>query len=348
MRRLEYFVKRFLLVIPTFLGITIVCFTLIQFVPGGPGEQLILQMKGLGAAGGEVARGAAGEFGISEEQRQAIMAEFGFDKPIYARYWKNVVEDRLWMQAQSFKYKNKTAWELVSQRFPVSLIFGITGFILTYLVCIPLGVAKALRNGSPFDMATSFIVFVGYAIPAFSFGMILQMLLSGTVEGMPAIFPHAGFISENFHAMSFAEKARDLARHMFLPVLCYMIGHFAVLTLLMKNSLLDVVAQDYVRTARAKGCSRSRTIWVHAFRNSLIPIATGFGGVLTVMFAGSVLIEQVFEIPGMGRLGLEAVVSRDYPVFMAILALTSILGLIGNILSDFCYILIDPRIDFAK
>ena len=347
MRRTEYFIKRFLLTVPTFFGITIVCFALTQMVPGGPVDQAMMQMRGLGG-GGEAGRGARSDVGISPEQLEALRAEFGFDKPIYARYWKNVVQDRLWMRAQSFKYKNKTAWQLIKQRFPVSLIFGITGFVLTYLVCIPLGVAKALRNGSPFDMATSVIVFVGYAIPAFSFGMILQMLLCGTVEGMPDIFPHAGFVSDNFDSLPTLGKAKDLFMHMFLPVLCYMIGHFAVLTLLVKNSLLDVIAQDYVRTARAKGCSRRRTIWVHALRNSLIPIATGFGGVLTVMFAGSVLIEQVFEIPGMGRLSLEAIVSRDYPVFMGILVLTSILGLLGNILSDFCYVLIDPRIDFAK
>ncbi len=246
------------------------------------------------------------------------------------------------------KFQNKTAWDLIKQRFPVSLIFGVTGFFLTYLLCIPLGIAKALRNGSAFDLASSVLVFVGYSIPAFAFGMVLKMLLCGTVEGLPDIFPHAGFVSDDFDSFTFAGKAMDLFMHMCLPVLCYMIGHFAVLTLLMKNSLLEVVSQDYVRTARAKGCSMRRTIWVHALRNSLIPIATGFGGILTMMFAGSVLIEQVFEIPGMGRLSLEAIVGRDYVVFMGILSITSVLSLLGNILSDFCYVLIDPRIDFAK
>ncbi|NQU44326.1 ABC transporter permease subunit [bacterium] len=348
MGRLAYFVKRLLLVIPTFIGITVACFLLTRFVPGGPVDLAVARMRG-GGAGGEISAGAREVTGaISPEQLKAIRGRFNFDKPWYVAYWMYLVNDRLGMKGASFKYPNKTVWELIAERFPVSLIFGITGFILSYLVCIPLGIAKALRNNTPFDMASSVVVFVGYAIPAFAFGMLLKMFLSGTVEGMPDIFPHAGFISENYDRLTFLGKAKDVASHMFLPVLCYVIGNFAVLTLLMKNSLLEEISKDYVRTARAKGCSRRRTIWLHALRNSLIPIATGFGGVLTVMFAGAVLIEKVFEIPGIGRLSLEATLGRDYPVFMGIITLTAILGLLGNILSDLCYVLIDPRIDFSK
>lgn len=346
MNRLRYFTKRFLLIIPTFLGITLLCFTLTQFVPGGPVEQTILKMRGMGA--GEISAGASAESGISPEQIKAIKAHFGFDKPLLVRYWKYLVTDRLGMQGRSYKFPNQTVWELIAQRFPVSLIFGITGFLLSYLVCIPLGIAKALKNGTRFDLATSALIFMGYATPGFALGMILKMLLAGTMEGMPALFPHAGFVSENFNELSFWMQVKDVAAHMFLPVLSYMVGNFALLTLLMKNSLLEEISKDYVRTARAKGCSIGRTVWLHALRNSLIPIATGFGGILTVMFAGSVLIEQVFEIPGIGRLSLEAIVGRDYPVFMGILTLTSLLGLLGQILSDFCYVLIDPRIDFSK
>ncbi|HBF35344.1 TPA: peptide ABC transporter permease [Candidatus Sumerlaeota bacterium] len=348
MHRLHYFFKRLLLIIPTFLGITLVCFTLIQFVPGGPVEQTLMRMRGNGM-GGEGGRGARSDAGtISPEQLKAIHERFGFDKPIMARYWKYLWTDRLGLKSLSFKFPNKTVWQLIAERLPVSLIFGVTGFLLSYIVCVPLGITKALRNGTSFDAATSVLVFVGYSIPGFALGMLLKMLLCGTVEGMPDWLPHAGFASDQYALLGFWGKVWDRILHMILPVTCYMVGNFAVLTLLMKNSLLEEVSKDYIRTARAKGCTVSRAIWVHALRNSLIPIATGFGGILTVMFAGSVLIEQVFEIPGIGRLSMEAIVGRDYPVFMGILTLTSILGLLGNILSDFCYVLIDPRIDLSK
>ena len=332
--------------IPTFIGITILCFGLIQFVPGGPVEQVIMQMKGIGA--GESGRGVEAGASISEQQRKAIEAHFGFDKPFYKRYWKWLVTDRLGMKMESYKFPNKTAWQLIKERFKVSLVFGITGFVLSYLVCIPLGIIKALKHNRMFDLGSSIIVFVGYAVPAFAFGMVLKMLLCGTVEGLWDFFPVAGFYSDNFAGMTFWEQSKDIFKHMFLPVLCYVIGNFAVLTLLMKNSLLEQISKDYVRTVLAKGGSFNRAIWGHALRNSLIPIATGLGSILTVMFAGSVIIEQVFEIPGMGRLSLEAIVGRDYPVFMGILSLTSVLGLVGNILSDFLYVLIDPRITFQK
>jgi len=346
MERLDYFIKRLLLVIPTFIGITILCFVLIQFVPGGPVEQAIMQMKGIGE--GETRGGSGAAQTISEKQRKEIEAYYGFDRPIYERYWQWLVKDRIGMKMPSYKFPNKTAWQLIKERFNVSLIFGLTGFLLSYLVCIPLGIFKALRHNSLFDLASSVIVFVGYAIPAFAFGMVLKMLLCGTVEGMWDIFPISGFYSEGFHTMTGFEKTKDIFMHMFLPVLCYVIGNFAVLTLLMKNSLIEQISKDYIRTVMAKGGSFSRAVWGHAFRNSLIPIATGMSGILTVMFAGSVIIEQVFEIPGMGRLSLEAIVGRDYPVFMGILSLTSILGLLGNIFSDFLYVLIDPRINFQK
>ena len=346
MERMDYFIRRFLLVIPTFIGITILVFGLIQFVPGGPVELVIMQMKGIGVS--ESGRGIGVQGSISDQQRKAIEAHFGFDKPFYKRYWKWLITDRLGMKMESYKFPNKTAWQLIRERFKVSLIFGITGFLLSYLVCIPLGILKALRHNKIFDLVSSITVFIGWAIPPFAFGMVLKMLFSGTVEGLWDIFPVSGFYSDNFHTLTFFEKAYDIFRHMFLPVICYMIGNFAVLTLLMKNSLLEQISKDYIRTVLAKGGSFTHAVWGHALRNSLIPIATGFGSILTLMFAGSVIIEQVFEIPGMGRLSLEAIVGRDYPVFMGILSLTSVLGLVGNILSDFTYVLIDPRITFQE
>lgn len=342
MDRIAYFLRRLLLVLPTFFGITIVCFTICQFVPGGPVEQALLRMRGTDLArGGKVAT-------ISAEQRKAIEAHFGFDQPVPVRYWNWLVRDAVGMKATSYKYSNKTAWQVIRERFPVSLTFGLTSFFLTYLVCIPLGIAKALRHGRAFDLASSVVVFAGYAIPAFALGLLLRATLCGVNEFGVDWFPVSGFTSEDFDLMSGGEKFIDIVRHMALPLACYMIGHFAVLTLLMKNSLLEQISQDYIRTVLAKGGTMRRAIWGHALRNALIPIATGFSGVFTVIFAGSVLIEKVFEIPGMGRLSLEAIMGRDYMVFMGILALTSILGLVGRIFADFCYILIDPRISFEK
>lgn len=348
MERFSYFIRRLLLIPPTFFGITLLCFTVIQFVPGGPVEQALLRMRG-GSSGGEaVATGRGGGVteSVSPEQREAIRRHFGFDRPLPVRYWRWLVHDRIGMRMESYKFPNKTAWQLIAERFPVSLIFGLTSFVLTYLVCLPLGMLKALKHGQAADFVSSLVVFAGYAIPSFALGMLLKMLFCGTVEGLWDIFPASGFHSEGFAGLSFAGKVRDLARHMFLPVLCYMTGSFAVLTLLMKNSLLEQINSDYIRTVYAKGGSTARAVWGHALRNALIPVSTGFGGVLTVMFAGSVIIERVFEIPGMGSLSLEAIVGRDYPVFMGILALTSLLGLLGNLLSDLCYVLIDPRISF--
>nr|MBP8656755.1 ABC transporter permease subunit [Kiritimatiellia bacterium] len=344
MERVDYFLRRVVLMVPTFVGITLVCFALCQVVPGGPVEQALAKMRGLEA--GVAGRGPHAGAAVTAEQRQALEAHFGFDQPILKRYWTWLAHDKMGLAARSYKYPNKTVGQLIVDRFRISLVFGISGFVLTYLICIPLGIAKALRHGSAFDAASSVVVFIGYAIPAFAFGMLLKMLFAGTGEGFWDILPAAGAVSVNYDLLSPWGKFKDALAHFVLPVSCYVIGNFAVLTLLMKNSLLEQISQDYVRTVLAKGGSLRRAVWGHALRNSLIPIATGFGGVLGILFAGSVLIEKVFEIPGMGLLSLDAIVSRDYMVFMGILAVTSVLGLLGRLLSDACYLLIDPRIQF--
>ena len=346
MQRMDYFIRRLLLVIPTFLGITLICFSLTQFIPGGPVEQMLLRMRAAGS--GEGARATIASDSVSEKYREQLEVHFGFDKPFHQRYYKWLVTDRLGMRMESYRFPNKTAWQLIRERLPVSLIFGITGFLLSYLVCIPLGITKALRHGGHFDLLSSVLVFAGYAIPPFALGMVLKMAFFGTVDNLWDVFPVAGFQSDNFSQLGFLTKAGDVFLHMFLPVICYVIGSFAVLTLLMKNSLLEQIGKDYIRTVLARGGSSARAVWGHAFRNSLVPIATGFGRVLTLIFAGSVIIEQVFEIPGMGRLGFESIVGRDYAVFMGTLSLTAILSLLGNIVSDFCYVLIDPRITFKE
>ena len=330
--------------IPTFFGITLVCFLLTQFVPGGPVEQCLLAMRGLTGGGPATAQTADGPVDLTEQYRQQLNAHYGFDKPILTRYGNWLIRDCCGLKTHSYQYTDKTAWDLIRQRIPVSLWFGIPGFFLTYLVCIPLGIAKAVRRGTPFDLVSSVFVFIGYAIPAFAFGMLLKMLFCGTVDGLWDVLPLGGLESENYLALSPWGRFVDRFRHMFLPVLCYMIGSFAMLTLLVKNSLLDQLGSDYVRTVLAKGATMRRAVWAHALRNALIPVATGFGSILTLLFAGSVIIENVFDIPGMGLLSLEALTTRDYPVFLGLMSVTSGLGLLGQMLSDFCYVWIDPRI----
>ncbi len=342
MNRLDYLLRRIFLIIPTFLGITFLCFSICRFVPGGPVEQALANMRG-----GNNPNNVTMQTQISQAQIQQLRKHYGFDKPLLIAY-KDWLSDGIGMNTPSFKFPNKTAWQLISSRFNISLIFGITGFILTYLICIPLGIIKALKNGGRFDMFSSLIIFVGYSIPSFAFGMLLKMLFCGTSDKFFDFFPVAGFTSSNFEQLSWYGQLVDISMHMALPVLCYVIGNFAVLTILMKNSLLEEISKEYIRTVLAKGATLNRAIWFHALRNALIPLATGLGSILTLMFSGAVLIEQVFEIPGMGRLSLDAIVSRDYPVFMGILALTSILGLLGRVLSDVLYMIIDPRIDLGK
>lgn len=345
MDRLSYLLRRLLLIIPTFLGITVLCFALCQVVPGGPVEQKLMQMRG-GIGGAEGGAKGPATNGISPEQIKALERHFGFDKPVLVRYKEWLVDKRLGLAAKTWMFPDRTAWDLISSRIPISLWFGLTGFFLTYLICIPLGIAKALRNGGTFDVASTVIVLAAYALPSYALGMVLKTLLCGTTEGFPDWFPNAGYQSAHHDSLPPFQRFLDTAHHMFLPLVCYMIGGFAFLTMMMKNSLLDQIGQDYVRTVLAKGATPRRAIWGHAVRNSLIPLATGIGGILSLVLASSVIIEKVFEIPGLGLLSLEAVQSRDYMVFMGILSVSTLLGLLGNVLSDFCYLLIDPRINF--
>lgn len=346
MDRLAYLVRRLLLVIPTFIGITLVCFALTRFLPGGPVEMRLMRMKGLGGTG-EAAR-ATTAAQVSEDYRRDLESQFGFDKPLYEQYWNWLVVNRMGMNLPSYDYPNKTAWQLIRSRVPVSLWFGLASFVLTYLVCIPLGIAKALRHRQLFDALSSVLVFVAYAIPSFAFAMMLKMLFCGTVDGLFDFFPLGGLSSDFDLPPSGWAWFCDRAWHMALPVACYVAGSFAMLTLLMKNSLLDQISADYIRTVIAKGATRRRAIWGHAFRNALIPIATGFGPMISLLFAGSIVIETVFEIPGMGRLSWDALIGRDYAVFLALLALTASFQLIGNLISDILYLIIDPRIDFSR
>ena len=350
MDRLAYVARRLLLVIPTFLGITLVCFTLTRFVPGGPVEMRMMRLKGLAAQGGGEAGGAGSSAvgAVSDEYRKQLEAQYGFDRPLAVQYWDWLVVKKMGMELPSYDYPNKTAWQLIKSRIPISLWFGLASFILTYLICVPLGIAKALKHRQAFDAGSSLVVFIAYAIPSFALAMMLKMFLCGTVEGLGDVFPLGGVSSDFDVDPTWWVWFKDRAWHMVLPICCYVAGSFAMLTLLMKNSLLDQISADYVRTVIAKGATRRRAIWLHAFRNALIPIATGLGPMIGLLFAGSIIIESIFEIPGMGRLSWDALIGRDYAVFLALLALTASFQLVGNLISDVLYMIIDPRIDFSK
>lgn len=298
--------------------------------------------------GGEGNRNSGRQVSISPEEMKKINEYFGNDKPILESFNKWLFTDKMGLQSTSFHYNNKTVFELIWERIPVSLIFGLTSFLLTYLICIPLGIAKALKDGSSFDIATSISVFIGYSLPAFAFGLLLKLCFCGTSDHFFDLLPASGFTSENYNQLTPWGKMVDVFRHMLLPLICYVIGDFAVITILMKNSLMEQISQDYIRTVIARGGKFKVAIWSHAARNAMIPIATGFGAILTVMFVSNVVIERIFEIPGLGRLMLGAISERDYPLFMGELALVTIFSMFGNLLSDFCYMAIDPKINFDK
>jgi microcin C transport system permease protein len=339
----SYFIRRFLLIIPTFIGITLAAFVIMHFVPGGPIERQIMAYKMAMAGEGGGAGMSHGSVEISPEALEEMKKFYGFDKPVHVRYalwlW-NILHLNL---GRSYVYQDPV-WDVIKSRFPISIFLGLTGFVLSYLVCIPLGVLKAIRHGSKFDFVSSFIVFMGYSVPGWALGTALLVLFGG--GSFWNIFPLGGFRPDNWEYLGLFQKITSQIHYMFLPVLCYMIAEFATLTILTKNALMENLGQDYVRTAFAKGLTEKRVIFGHALRNSLIPLATGLGQVFSIILAGSFLIERVFNIDGMGYLGYTSILQRDYPVALGILVLSSILMLFGNILSDIIYVIIDPRIRF--
>ena len=334
--------------IPTLLGVTIVVFGIINLAPGSPIEQKIQQMKFGGAGGMDGAQSVSAssdrENAISEEVIEALKKQYGFDKPIHYRYgiWlKNLLTLDF---GESFTYEEPVL-DVISSKFPVSLQFGIINLLLTYLVCIFLGVFKAIKNGTRFDLISSVILFVMYAIPGFMLGILLiQFFASGNYFEW---FPVQGLFSDEYEDLSFFAKIGDRMNHFILPLICYMIGSFTMLTMLMKNSLLDEVKKDYIRTARAKGLSDKVVYLKHGLRNALIPIVTGIGSFLTIFFAGSLLIEVIFNLDGIGQMSYQAVLERDYNVIMGSVFIQSFLMLLGNLISDMAYVFVDPRIDFT-
>lgn len=339
-----YVLRRLLLMWPTFFGITFAVFLLCQFVPGGPIDQLKMRMAGAG--GSEMgATGGGGRMvstiAIPEEQLETLKKYYGFDKPILVRYGiylKRLVTLDL---GTSFRYTQPVI-DIIKARFPISLFFGLITTALTYFVCIPLGISKALRHKSAFDNISSFVIFLLYAIPGYALGAVLLAFFAVQRDW----FPLAGFQSSNFSELSSIGKVKDIAHHAILPLICWSMGIFALMTILMKNSLMENMSADYVKTALAKGLSWPRAVFGHAVRNSLIPLATSFGNNIAVILAGSLLIERVFNIPGMGMLFFESMTSRDYPVVMGFTVISSLLLLFGNLLSDLTVAAVDPRVRF--
>ncbi len=336
-----YLVRRIFLLIPTFFGITLLTFLLINLAPGGPVEQKIQAIRFAGANGGGGGMSSRGDTTVNAEVIEALKKQYGFDKPVHIRYW-------IWLKnlsrldfGDSFTYQEPVTSVILS-KFPVSLSFGICSLFLTYLICIPLGIRKATHAGGFFDKSSSAFLNFTYSVPPLVLGIFLIVYLGGKLNW----FPLGQLHSDNYESLSVGGKALDWIKHMTLPLLCYVIGGFASLTALMRNSMLDVIKSDYVRTARAKGVSEGKVIYKHALRNALIPIATGLGSFFGVFLAGSLIIEQMFNLDGIGLLGYQSVLARDYNVIMGLAFLSSVVLMLGRILSDIIYVLIDPRIDF--
>ena len=424
-----YFLRRILLMIPTFLGSTVLVFTILQLAPGGPLEQTILQLQMGGMTGsgegGVTSTDMMGGSVLPASALKDLKRFYGFDKPIYQRYliwlglwpreikhrdftispgqfqvekrvgkkdgqiWRVDVKDNqdgslmvyeksghqsdIWVATveeskedgtreavifqhefsgiltgnlgRSYTYM-KPVTEVMRPRFKISLLYGLTGIFLSYLVCIPLGIRKALNHGSVFDFGSSVIIFIAYSIPGWALGGVLLVLFGG--GSFWDVFPLGGFRSpvEIWETLTWYEKIIDQVHHMILPIIAWSIASFATMTVLMKNSLLENLSQDYIRTAFAKGLREKRVVWVHAMRNSVIPIASGIGHIIGVVIAGSYFIERVFNIDGFGKMAFEAVLQRDYPITLGFLVIVVLIRLIGNIISDLALATVDPRIRF--
>jgi len=339
----DYILRRILLMIPTFLGITLVTFTLCQFVPGGQIDQLRMALAGAGAAG-EVSGGSAGpelQLDIPEEQLARLREYYGFDKPFHIAYATWLWDAIRLNLGDSFRYSEPVI-HVIRDRLPISIYYGLVTAFFTYGICIPLGILKAIRHRTPIDNLTSVLIFIGYAIPGFALGAVLSNLFAVRYE----LFPLGGFQSAGAADLALIPRLLDIAWHSILPLIAYLAGSFAVTTMLMKNSLIENMSADYVRTALAKGLPWRRAIFVHALRNSLIPMATSIGSLLGIFLTGSFLIERVFNIQGVGLLSFEAIQSRDFPVVLGFLVISSVILMVGNLLSDLAVALVDPRVRF--
>ena len=353
---LAYIIRRLLLIIPTLFGILLINFLIIQAAPGGPVEQMIANLEGfegsatsrVGGGGSEVASGGnyRGAQGLDPDIIAEIERMYGFDKPAHERFWLMIKGYLQFDFGDSF-FRDAKVTDLILEKMPVSISLGLWTTLLTYLISIPLGIRKAIKHGSAFDVWTSSLIIVGYAIPGFLLAILLIVLFAG--GSYLDWFPLRGLTSDNWAQMSWPMKIADYFWHIALPVLASTISAFATLTLLTKNSFLDEIKKHYVMTARAKGLTERRVLYGHIFRNAMLIVIAGFPAVfIGVFFSGSLIIETIFSLDGLGRLGFEAAVARDYPVIFGTLFIFGLIGLVVGIISDLMYVLVDPRIDFEK
>ena len=341
---LAYILKRILLMLPTLLGVLLLTFVVIQFVPGGPVEQYLAEAKaGAGGGGGEggglAYRGAQG---VDAQRLAEIKALYGFDKPAHERFVQMLGQFARFDLGRSF-FQNKDVWQLIQEKLPVSASLGLWTFFISYLVAVPLGIAKAVRAGSRFDLLTTLVILVGYAIPGFVLGLALLVVFGGQLQW----FPLRGLTSSHWADLSLMGKVVDYLWHITLPVLAMVAGNFAVTAMLTKNAFLEEIRKQYVLTARAKGLSERQVLYRHVFRNALLPIVTGFpAAFIGAFFTGSLLIETLFSLDGLGLLSYESVIRRDYPVVLGTLYLFTLIGLVTKLISDLCYVWVDPRVKF--
>jgi microcin C transport system permease protein len=322
--------------IPTFLGITLVTFFLINLAPGGPVDQKIQQIRFAEGSGGMTSS-------VTEEMIQELKKQYGFDKPLLERYLIWVKNLLMFDFGRSFTYEEPVI-DVIQSKLPVSMQFGFVSLFLTYLICIPLGVKKAISAGGLFDKVSGLILYFAYSVPTLVLGIFLVVFFAG--GSYYQWFPIGGVRSDNFENFGFLGQLLDRVHHFVLPTLCYLIGGFTQLTMLMRNTMLDVIKMDYVRTARAKGLSENLVYFRHALRNALIPVATGLGSFFAAFLAGSLIIETIFDLDGIGKLSYTSIFTRDYNVIMGLTFISSLLLVMGRLLSDIIYVLIDPRIDF--
>ena len=355
---LSYIFRRLILIVPTLVGIMCINFFLVQFVPGGPIEQIISDLEknssfldSIGGGSQEVRTSDGlesykGSVGLPKDFIDELEAQFGFDKPLWERFFSMMYVYITFDFGDSY-FRSISVIELIIEKMPVSISLGLWTTLLAYMISIPLGIRKALLDGSSFDNWTSTLIIIGYSIPGFLFAIFLLVLFAG--GSYLQLFPIRGLVSSNFENMSFFGQIKDYFWHIALPVTASTVSAFATLTLLTKNSFLDEIKKQYVITARSKGLSDQRVLYGHVFRNAMLIIIAGFPGLfISVFFGSSLIIETIFSLDGLGRLGFEAAVSRDYPVVFGTLYIFGLLGLLVGLLSDLMYVWVDPRIDFEK
>ena len=355
---LSYIFRRLILIVPTLVGIMCINFFLVQFVPGGPIEQIISDLEknssfldSIGGGSQEVITSDGlesykGSVGLPKDFIDELEAQFGFDKPLWERFF-SMMYDYITFDFGDSYFRSISVIELIIEKMPVSISLGLWTTLLAYMISIPLGIRKALLDGSSFDNWTSTLIIIGYSIPGFLFAIFLLVLFAG--GSYLQLFPIRGLVSSNFENMSFFGQIKDYFWHIALPVIASTVSAFATLTLLTKNSFLDEIKKQYVITARSKGLSDQRVLYGHVFRNAMLIIIAGFPGLfISVFFGSSLIIETIFSLDGLGRLGFEAAVSRDYPVVFGTLYIFGLLGLVVGLLSDLMYVWVDPRIDFEK